>query len=649
MLDTLVAAEGEPEVVMFSGGEPTIHKQLLEFVDAAQARPVKTVIINTNGIRLASDRRFVDQLATRNRPGHPVHIYLQFDGLDEATHRRIRGHDLRDVKQRALDNCAAAGLTVSLVAAVERGLNEHELGAVIRHGMAQPGVQSVVFQPVTHAGRHVQFDPLTRLTNSDIIACITAQLPEWFRPGDFFPVPCCFPSCRSITYLLTDGEHVVPIPRLLNVEDYLDYVSNRVIPDLAIREALENLWSASAVPGTDTMTAQLQRATAALNCAEGCGINLPEALTHLTDRVFAIVIQDFQDPYTLNVKQLMKCCVQQITPDGRLIPFCAYNSVGYREQVREQLTGVPVPDIVPNAIPLAGLLADAPHGSKQANTGGSIARLAGPTRGAPMALPPQQIKACCADAYSRDIVALLLGDSFHPGGATLTRRLADQLGLRSTGDPRRVADIAAGPGASARLLASDYGVAVDGVDISEINVKRAQAAVAQTGLTERVRFHLGDAESVPLPDDTFDALVCECAFCTFPDKNAAAQQFARILRPGGLAGITDVTVGDGGLPAELTPLAAWVACIADARTVTDYTDILEGAGLRTRHIESHDESLLDMIDRIDARITALHVAAPEILADNGIRHDSVRDFTALARAAVQTGRIGYTLMIAEKP
>ncbi|MBL7508059.1 radical SAM protein, partial [Escherichia coli] len=83
---------------------------------------------------------------------------------------------------------------------------------------------------------------------------------------------------------------------------------------------------------------------------------------------------------------------------------------------------------------------------------------------------------------------------------------------------------------------------------------------------------------------------------TFPDKNAAAQQFARILRPGGLAGITDVTVGDGGLPAELTPLAAWVACIADARTVTDYTDILEEAGLRTRHIESHDESLLDMID-----------------------------------------------------
>ncbi|MDI3313362.1 MAG: radical SAM protein [Mycobacterium sp.] len=376
MLDALVAAEGEPEVVMFSGGEPTIHKQLLDFVDAAQARPVKTVIINTNGIRLASDRGFVADLAERNRPGHPVHIYLQFDGLDEATHRAIRGRDLRDIKAQALDNCAGAGLTVSLVAAVERGLNEHELGPIIRHGMAHPAVQSVVFQPVTHAGRHLRFDPLTRLTNSDIIHAIAAQLPDWFRAGDFFPVPCCFPSCRSITYLLTDGEQVVPIPRLLDVEDYLDYVSNRVIPDLAIREALEKLWSASAVLGTDTAAAPLQLAATALDCADACGVNLPEALANLTDRVFAIVIQDFQDPFTLNVKQLMKCCVQQLTPDGRLIPFCAYNSVGYREQVRERLTGVPVPDIVPNAVPLAGLLADSPHGSKLAVPGGVPGRRA---------------------------------------------------------------------------------------------------------------------------------------------------------------------------------------------------------------------------------------------------------------------------------
>ncbi|MDZ7885117.1 MAG: radical SAM protein [Mycobacterium sp.] len=249
MLDAFVAAEGEPEVLMFSGGEPTIHRQILDFVDAAQARPIGAVILNTNGIRLATDRRFVAELAARCGPGHHVGIYLQFDGFDERTHREIRGRDLREIKRRALDNCAEAGLAVTLVAAVERGLNDHELGAIIRHGIEHPAVRSVAFQPVTHAGRHVQFDPMTRITNSDVVHAIAEQLPEWFTASDFFPVPCCFPTCRSVTYLLTDGSSVLPIPRLLDVEDYLDYVSNRVVPDLGIREALEKLWSASAFHG----------------------------------------------------------------------------------------------------------------------------------------------------------------------------------------------------------------------------------------------------------------------------------------------------------------------------------------------------------------------------------------------------------------
>ena len=186
-------------------------------------------------------------------------------------------------------------------------------------------------------------------------------MPEWFRESDFFPVPCCFPTCRSITCCLVDGDQVVPIPRLVQIEDYLDYVSNRVMPDMSVRGALEKLWSASAVPGTEMTAEQLECAT--------CGIDLPEALKSITDKAFMIVIQDFQDPYTLNVKQLMKCCVEEITPDGRLIPFCAYNSVGYREQVREQMSGVPVADVVPNALPLRAVITDSPYGSKVARDG----------------------------------------------------------------------------------------------------------------------------------------------------------------------------------------------------------------------------------------------------------------------------------------
>jgi tetraether lipid synthase len=206
MLDVFVASEGEAEVVMFSGGEPTIHKDILGFIDAAQARPIRNVTLNTNGIRLATDKTFADALGERNgRHGRSVSIYLQFDGLDERTHREVRGRDLREIKQRALDNCAAAGLTVTLSAAVERGVNEHELGGIIEFGLAHPAVRSVSFQPVTHSGRHREFDPLTRLTNSDVIELIEAQRPNWFRKDDFFPAPCCFPACRSITYLLTEG------------------------------------------------------------------------------------------------------------------------------------------------------------------------------------------------------------------------------------------------------------------------------------------------------------------------------------------------------------------------------------------------------------------------------------------------------------
>ena len=365
MLDVFVEAEGEPEVVMFSGGEPTIHKHILDFVDAAQARPIKVVNLNTNGIRLATDRRFVAALAQRNRSGRPLNVYLQFDGFDERTHREIRGADLRRRKRQALDNCADAGLTVTLAAAVERGLNEHEVGDIVRFGIDHPAVRSVVFQPVTHSGRHVEFDPLTRLTNSDVIELVAEQCPDWLRTDDFFPVPCCFPTCRSITYLLVDRKEdrtdVVPIPRLIDLDEYLDYVSNRVIPDRAVRVALEKLWSASAFMGTETTTRSLE-------CA-ACGIDLPQAVKEVDERAFMIVVQDFQDPYTLNVKQLMKCCVEEITPDGRMIPFCAYNSVGYREQVRAQMSGVPVADVVPNATELQPLVTDSPYGSKIASNG----------------------------------------------------------------------------------------------------------------------------------------------------------------------------------------------------------------------------------------------------------------------------------------
>ncbi|MEO8291251.1 MAG: radical SAM protein [Gaiellaceae bacterium] len=349
MLDTFVAAEGEPEVVQFSGGEPSIHPEIVTFMEMAKERGIRVVMLNTNGIRLGRDRRFAPELA---RVG--AHVYLQFDGFDLETHLAIRGKDLREDKRRALEACAEHGVTVTLVAAVERGVNEHEAGAIVRFGVSHPAVNSVVFQPVTHSGRHRVFDPLERLTNPDVMRLVAEQLPDWFRVSDFVPVPCCFPTCRSMSYALVDGESVVPFTRILEIDDYLDYVSNRVLPDLDLRHALEKMFSSSAAPGAEE---------ALLACAD-CGIDLPAALDDVRSHVFVVTVQDFQDAYTLNVRQLMKCCIEQITPDGRLIPFCAYNTVGYREQVREQLSGTSVAPVVPNARPLLPLLEETRYGSR---------------------------------------------------------------------------------------------------------------------------------------------------------------------------------------------------------------------------------------------------------------------------------------------
>ncbi|MEV1050167.1 methyltransferase domain-containing protein [Streptomyces sp. NPDC049887] len=264
-----------------------------------------------------------------------------------------------------------------------------------------------------------------------------------------------------------------------------------------------------------------------------------------------------------------------------------------------------------------------------------------------MTQPPtgEELKACCAAAYSSDVVALLLGESYHPGGTTLTRGLADGLGLT----PRaRVLDVASGRGTTALLLADAYGADVDGVDYAPANTALAQGAAQAAGLADRARFTTGDAEHLPYPDGVFDAVVCECALCTFPDKTRAATEFARVLRPGGRLGITDVTVDPDRLPPELTGLGARIACIADARPLEDYTGILAGAGLRTLRSERADQAMVRMIDQIEARLNLLRMTAPARLAAAGVDPDSAAAVLGAARSAVADGVLGYALLIAER-
>ncbi|SFD77117.1 class I SAM-dependent methyltransferase [Streptomyces aidingensis] len=261
----------------------------------------------------------------------------------------------------------------------------------------------------------------------------------------------------------------------------------------------------------------------------------------------------------------------------------------------------------------------------------------------------EQLKDCCADAYARDIVVALLGESYHPGGTALTRRLADALGLAPG---RRVLDVASGRGTTALLLAGTHpGITAHGVDYSPAHTALATGAAEAAGLADRVAFTTGDAEHLPCPDGEFDAVVCECALCTFPDKERAAAEFARVLRPGGRAGISDVTADPARLPPELTGLAARIACIADARPLDEYARLLAAAGLRVLRTERHDHALLRMTDQIEARLKLLAMTAPGKLAAAGLDGgpQAARPALAAARRAVADGRLGYALLIAEKP
>jgi uncharacterized radical SAM superfamily Fe-S cluster-containing enzyme len=329
ILDHLVETEGNPEVVQFSGGEPSIHPQIIEMMAAAKKRNIRHVMLNTNGKRIAEDDAFLEQLADL----HPS-VYFQFDGFESETYRLLRGEpDLLPQKLRALDRLAEIGANVVLVPAIDRFVNLHEVGAIVSFGMQHPAVRGINFQPAFQSGRHGKHDPMQRLTIPDILTALEEQTDKLLKVSDFVPVPCCFPTCNSVTYVLNDGDTVLPLTRILNVEDYLDYITNRAVPDLSeeIKMALEGLWSSSVVPGSGKAAQQF-----ALSCA---ACDLPDGLDLGTfaRKIFMIMLQDFMDPWTFNQKNLMKCCKEILLPDGKQIPFCAYNNVGYREQARVQL------------------------------------------------------------------------------------------------------------------------------------------------------------------------------------------------------------------------------------------------------------------------------------------------------------------------
>lgn len=255
------------------------------------------------------------------------------------------------------------------------------------------------------------------------------------------------------------------------------------------------------------------------------------------------------------------------------------------------------------------------------------------------------LKNCCAAVYESDFAHMLLGDSFHPGGLTLTSRLGEMLGLEAG---MNVLDVASGKGKSAIHLAKRFGCSVVGVDFGAENVREASERAEAAGAENLTRFQQGDAEGLPFPDGTFDAILCECAFCTFPNKETAALEFTRVLKSGGAVGISDLT-RTGALPQELEGLLAWIACIADARPVGEYVAYLSAAGLISEDVEERDEALSEMVRQIQGKLLGAELMAKLNKIDlAGVDLDEAKRLARAASDAVRSGQLGYALIVARK-
>jgi arsenite methyltransferase len=253
-----------------------------------------------------------------------------------------------------------------------------------------------------------------------------------------------------------------------------------------------------------------------------------------------------------------------------------------------------------------------------------------------------EVKSCCAAVYQSDFARILLGDSFHPGGIQLTARLGELLNLKPG---QRVLDVAAGRGETAIFIAKRFQCEVVGVDFGSGSVAQATLRAREAGVANLVRFEEGDAERLAIPDNCFDAVICECAFCTFPDKRSAAREFARVLHGGGRVGLSDLT-RSGPLPPELEGLLAWVACIADARPVAEYARYLEEAGFQTPAIEPHDEALLEMLRDIQSKLLGAELMVKlKKLELPGADFEQAKTLARAALEAIRAGVLGYALIV----
>lgn len=324
MLDTIVANEGKPDVVQISGGEPTVHPQFFEILDIAKTKPIKHLMLNTNGIRIAKDEKFAERLATY---APDFEIYLQFDSFKKEALEQLRGEDLREVRSKAIEHLNKYNLSTTLVITLQKGLNTDEIGDIIRYALKQRCVRGVTFQPTQEAGRLENYTSSTdRYTLTEVRSAILEQT-DIFNANDLLPVPCN-PDALVMGYALKLGEEVFPLTRMINPDDLLDNSKNTIVyeQDEKLKGHLLNMFSTG--NSVDSVREDLKSIMCCLPDIDAPNLGY--------DNLFRIIIMQFIDAHNFDVRAIKKSCVHIVNKDMKIIPFETMN-LFYRDDKQEYL------------------------------------------------------------------------------------------------------------------------------------------------------------------------------------------------------------------------------------------------------------------------------------------------------------------------
>ncbi len=318
---------GKGEVLQISGGEPTLHKDIIEIIRYAREK-YQYVMLNTNGIRIAEDLEFVKELSQFQGS---FEIYLQFDSFKDEVYEKVRGRKLIDIKKQAIDHLNQYDIPITLVMTIERDVNDLELGKIISFGLENPGVRGVNIQPVAYFGRkNGNQDRRNRVTLTNVIELIEKQTKKMLIKDDFMPLPCNVERV-ALTYLYNTKKGFIPITRMDNIKSYLPYINNTFT--FKIEDALTN--GKDIIFGSCCNPLHFLKDIKKFIPKDFMSWDLKKRSEYVSRNTFRISITSFVDQYNFDIKSMQKECAHIITSDLKRIPFSSYNMI-YRSKYRDK-------------------------------------------------------------------------------------------------------------------------------------------------------------------------------------------------------------------------------------------------------------------------------------------------------------------------